>query len=253
MSLLHPRTRFKLEEEIIKYAMTHGSDSIAVGAGVTGTVTISGESGIQWLTYYFSGFEKYYGGNTNTIAIVDAITGTVYCAYLRDYYRGTANFIIGIISYNAPKNWIYNVFRNASGATMDFYYKYFAHKTKSSLINFENPIVLHNRKPSHNPTKRIRLPKVLDPLRPYAFIDEFNETSILLKKDEPRIVNEKTGWVYSKLTMWVTLKDFKSLFGDLIADKSKRPLMDYMYERSKAKNMGWEEFIDKWREEGIVF
>jgi len=244
----------KFKQMIIGYEIVRGFGAISVAAGATNIIDIIPPTGEIWLIS---------GGN-----IFKTTDAPTHCA-LYD--------AIGAITYwffsNAPAEWeavgsgglvitdpdLYLRFhgKNIAATAINHLYVYTAFKIKSSSIQFAktyptkellNEMKAHLNPHSINPS----LPDYLTPLEKYAFIDSEGQLSILLEKDTP-LRKDKKGNIIEKRTSWVWVKDFERLFGDLIADTTKRPLMTYIRARSVERGMGWEKYIDKWREEGIEF
>jgi len=242
----------KVKEAIISHAVIQSYSSVSIPAGSVGTFEFQPPSGETWEVNFWA-----------------LLTGAVPGSYIHLFlhyeplftpqghsWDTVINNRIAVSSRSVWTNSIYGAvwIKNADTVSRTGYAGYLGFKVKSSSIRvtklFPTERLLRELKARNNPHSSVTLPDWCKPLEPYAFIDFQGDVSILFEKDVPLRVDE-SGHVVEKLTLWVKLKDFERLFGDLIADITKRPLMTFRRSKSVTNKMGLEKYIDKWKAEGI--
>jgi len=244
----------KFKQKIIAYELVaHQAGAITLAAGASTTVDITPATGEVW--------QLHVGG------VVGDAASSVF--ELRDYDGVTTRIVTRERATN-PKVFHYSMIitdslwcniygYNGDTTSRILHYGYSALKLKSSSISIPklkpSSYLLNelSRMNVSNPHSSVALPDYLKALEGYAFLDEHDKVSILLEEDIVLRRDERGNTVERADKIWCTLEDFERLFGDLIADETKRPLMGYIRTRSVEYGMGWEKYIDKWRTEGIVF
>jgi len=244
----------KLKEMVIRYERIEAQGSVSIGAGVSTSIVIQPPAGEYWEISISTILQTGAPSARANPRLYDATLAT-YGGRAHSWYREDSTSDSGGQGHRLISNTqyidIYGSNQDTVGRTL--YYAYSGFKIKSSSIPKAKIIRLTEiKKPElHNPSVPT-LPDYLSPLQKYAFYDFEGDEAILLEKDTPLAKDEK-GNIIERLTAWVKLKSFERLFGDLIADTTKRPLMTYIRDRSVAKKMGWGKYVDKWKAEGIEF
>jgi len=244
----------KVKQMIMGYELVRATGSFSVAAGSLGVVNVQPAAGEYWIGAFAA-------------QIATAVAGSeAFCCH----WGGTTRY--GGMTLMAggeiwPKAALYTVIDNvlyaqigtvnADTAAHLMFYSYYAIKIKSSSASIAKftptrRLLSEMNRVRHNPHSSITLPDYLKPLEKYAFISPEGEVAIYLEKDVP-LRRDERGNIIERLTVYCRLKDFERLFGDLIADTTKRPLMTHIRARSVERKMGWEKYIDKWKAEGIEF
>jgi len=244
----------KIKQMIIRYAIVRGRGSATIAAGAISTIDITPAAGEIWL---ISALSRADVDGEGRIAEYDGTTE--YLGFQHGLSAGRAS--VWIFSHIIdPSYYLRLTASNPDTVSRTHYYFYSAFKIKSSSIPQAKTIRTKRwyeefrksqKKLQHNPSTP-SLPPPLDILNKYAFYDPDGDIAIWLEKDVPLELDAE-GNVIVKFSQYCKLREFERLFADLIADTTKRPLMTYIRERSVANKMGWEKYIDKWKEEGIEF
>jgi len=252
MSLIHHVGKFK--QMAIRYALVSASGEVSVPAGAENVIDVKPPTGEVWEVS--AGNEIDYPGGNGASMYFD---GT----YVRGSYHrkvGEAFGASGFIGFITDSLYLRLYIRNPDTVAHPQRYGYVGYKVKASSIphislfvtKYPRSELARYSRQSPNPHGSVTLPDYLKPLERYAFIDWEGEVAIYLEKDMS-LRKDEVGNVIELMNTWVKIKEIEHLFRDLIDDTTKRPLMTYIRERSVAKKMGWEKYIDKWREEGIEF
>jgi len=244
----------KFKQMIIRYAVIGPTvGSVSVGAGASADLDVQPPAGETW-EISLGGQCTGYAGNRGRIGYYDGVTHYVGMTHWDENIGGVSMYFALIDnSVYARLNVI-----NRGTATFDFTYGYSGYKVKSSSIRRAKLTPTRELIEKMSEVRRLKnggsavLPDWCKPLEPYAYIDQDGDIAIYLEKDVPLRVDDK-GNVIERLTISVKLKSFETLFAEEIADSTKRPLMTYIREKSVRDNMGWEKYVDKWRDEGIEF
>jgi len=138
----------------------------------------------------------------------------------------------------------------AYGGAVTGFYAYWGFKLECSKVP----------KSSYNPMSKPsvwRRDKVIafEPLRPHGceIFDGLRYREAIILEEDTLLRKDERGNIIERLTVYVFLDDFEALFKDIIADTTKRPMMTHMRDDSVKRKLGWEKYIDKWREKGIEF
>jgi len=244
----------KLKQMIICYEIIGVTWSeTSVPAGTVVYVDIQPPAGETWLVDFCVMNELGATGQDVAFYDYDGTTRRVHAlsrADSIDYYphlTGIKRILTNTLYASCRAN-------NKLGYSVRLWVSYSGFKIKSSSLRFAELINSHN--PPGRPFKRAKLftDLVPDALQ-YEIYDEISRKyvdTIILPENIPQVTDAK-GNVIQRYSQYCFFDSFNSLFGDLIADTTKRPLMDYIRERSVTNKMGWEKYIDKWKAEGIEF
>jgi len=237
---------------IVRKAAINVSAATTVPAGSYKSIRIAASVGEQW--------EVDFG-----ITINDRTSGTYVQAFIYDSINLRTHYGMKDADVTAPPKVRNRGLitpdiqaevggKNASGYDRTLTYGYSGFKVGSPIPSVKIIRVNPTKPKAVNPhSAPPSLPPPLDALNKYAFHNPVDgELSILLEKDVVLAVDEK-GNVIETASSWITLDSFKALFGDIIADVTKRPCMDFMRSRMVERKSVWVEIIDKWRAEGIEF
>jgi len=244
----------KFKNTIIRYEVVGPTvGTVSVAAGAISIIYVQPPVGETW-EIFAGGAMDFLSGN-GTLRTYDGVTSRSMIVKWGDDFGGVQG---AFLITNSIYLEIYH--SNPDTVAHSQFYSYAAFKVKSSpipeakLIPTERPLeeIASAKLTPTNPHSAPTLPDWCKPLEKYAFVDPDGDIAISLEKDVPLRKDEK-GNVIERLTVYCKLKDFERLFAEEITDTAKRPLMMYIRSRSVANKMGWEKYIDKWREEGIKF
>jgi len=244
----------KFKQATIAYEIVRSRGVISLAAYTSGTVAIQPAAGETWLISIGQGILAYdgasyiyeYAGVTpHYLTINKGATG----------FRSSSHFSKATID----NTWYLELYAyNPDGVAHDWTYAYSGYKIKSSSLRIARFTVCERLEEEYELRKlssdigSIALPDYLEPLRDRAFTDLDGDTAILFEKDVPLRKDEK-GNVIERLTAWFKVKDFERIFGDIIEDPAKRPIMHHIKERDADGRMGWLRYMKKFEEEGIEF
>jgi len=244
----------KVKEVIIRRELLRSTGSATIAAGAWSDVNIAIPAGETWEVAFGGVLWGLTSGKVE-IFLVDEVSG-ISSMFHRDIDNNPPSFSPAFGDENVTLK-VRGV--NSDTADRTLYYGYFGFKVKSSSIKlaeltptrrWHEEIGLAKQRLKNNPSI---LPDYLEPLRDKAKRDEISgEIVIVLEEDVPLKVDEK-GNVIESISSYVPIKTFEILWGDIIADTTKRPIMSYIRSWAVRQKSKWVDIIDKWKEEGIEF
>jgi len=151
-------------------------------------------------------------------------------------------------------------YENRDTIAHTFIYAYTGYKVHSSkfvrateLIPTSRLARELNKAQRGNPREREpKVPPYLEPIADRFFVDEFGDDCFWLERDVA-LTKDEAGNVITRLDAWCKVEDFEKLFGDIIADPAKRPIMRFIKEKDADGKMGWLKYMEKFEGEGIEF
>jgi len=244
----------KLKQAIIAYEIVRGNARVSLGAGLEDVIIVQPPAGETWRVSPI-----LFLGTELGRCFADIFDGTTQYGVAYDEHETTYRNVCVPPTVIDNTYYCRLIFTNTDTVAHDYAYTYTGFKIKSSSITYAKfkptkRLVedLKETMQRNNPHSRVTLPDYVKALEKYAFADWEGDIAVYVEKDVALRLDEK-GNVIERRSRYFKLKEFERLFGDLIADTTKRPLMDYIRARSVERKMGWEKYIGKWKAEGIEF
>jgi len=219
--------------------------SVSVAANSTANVDIQPPSGETWLIWLSMDLNFVASGSYVAYKDYDGATERTHD---RSYIGGSyVNFEPHLELCKILTNSLYArlTAKNTYSSSVTFYYGYSGFKLSKPIWKpkrlLNNPSKPWKRVPSQYP-----IPKEVEPLKKYI-VDVYDHDlrkyrqAIILEKNTPLAIDERTGHVVERLTVICYVDRF-----------IERVLKPYKEGTLDLKASGWKKYFDKWAEEGVL-